>query len=192
MRRSTAFALCSRSRTSGRPSSGRACRARKLAAQRFIWTSALPIRNLPVMKLELDAGALRQPAALRGIFAQTMRAAASLYGRESSPPFALALSGMPYLSYDAVQLVAECISSTYTACFPESRVLVVICEHDVAKALGQSLQRRCGPSPRVVCLDQIQARHGDYVDLGEPIAGMMIPVVVKTLAFHDRSEVTGV
>jgi ethanolamine utilization protein EutA len=63
----------------------------------------------------------------------------------------------------------------------------LICGNDIAKALGQSLERRVGSSPKVICIDQVRVELGDYVDLGEPISGMMIPVVVKTLAFDKRA-----
>ncbi|WP_123040144.1 ethanolamine ammonia-lyase reactivating factor EutA [Cohnella candidum] len=146
--------------------------------------SLLPLRNLPVLKAELTPALLWQPEALSDSLRQIMSQGANLFGRENSPPFVLALSGLGSAGYTEVQRVADGLVEGFRAYFPDSRVFAAICENDIAKALGQSLERRFGSSPKVVCIDQVQVELGDYVDLGEPISGVMVPVVVKTLAFN--------
>jgi ethanolamine utilization protein EutA len=150
--------------------------------------SLLPIRNLPVLKLELPPQMLEQTWLLAEVLDATMRSGASLFDRDQSPPFGLALTGMNNLTYSSLQYIADRLHASFIQHFPASEAMVVICETDIAKALGQSLARRCGQRPKVVCIDQIRVEHGDYIDLGEPISGIMIPVVVKTLAFHNRAE----
>jgi ethanolamine utilization protein EutA len=152
--------------------------------------SLLPIRNLPVMKLELTPGLLEQSEQLAEAANQLMRQAAILFERDASPPFALALSGLQNAGYSSLQHLSEQLCRSFIELFPNSRIIVVICENDIAKALGQSLERRFGKGPKVVCIDQVTVENGDYIDLGEPISGMMIPVVVKTLVFHNRVGVT--
>lgn len=153
-------------------------------------TSLLPIRNLPVLKAELTPHLLERADLLSAALNQTIRQGADLFDRDASPPFALALTGLAQAGYAAVQRLSDAICAGYTAYFPDSGVIVVICENDIAKALGQSLERRFGSTTKVICIDQIAVELGDYVDLGEPIAGMMVPVVVKTLAFNKRAGVT--
>lgn len=149
--------------------------------------SLLPIRNLPVLKAELTPQLLEKPEVLTEALRQTFRYGATLFDPEASPPFALALSGLEQAGYAAVQRLSEALAQGYREYFPESGVIVLICGNDIAKALGQSLERRVGSSPKVICIDQVRVELGDYVDLGEPISGMMIPVVVKTLAFDKRA-----
>ena len=60
-------------------------------------------------------------------------------------------------------------------------VLVVVCENDMASALGQAL--RLQTSLDIICLDQINIQHGDYIDIGVPLNDSIVPVGVKTLAF---------
>lgn len=150
--------------------------------------SLLPIRNLPVLKLELTPLMLEQTRLLADVLDSIMKSGASLFDRDHSPPFGLALSGMNHLTYTSLQHLADRLQASFVQHFPASEAVVVICETDIAKALGQSLARRCGQRPKVICIDQIRVEHGDYIDLGEPISGIMIPVVVKTLAFHSRAE----
>jgi ethanolamine utilization protein EutA len=61
----------------------------------------------------------------------------------------------------------------------------------MAKALGQALELRCKGKPHIICIDQVRVEYGDYIDLGEPISGTIIPVVVKTLAFDEHTSIKG-
>ncbi|WP_239615001.1 ethanolamine ammonia-lyase reactivating factor EutA [Cohnella mopanensis] len=155
----------------------------------------LPIRNLPVLKLELSAAnegreevvrleAVRLEAELE----DTLRTAFNLFDPEAVPPFALAITGTRTMNYAFLQHLADRLESRFTHYFPRSGIMVVVCERDIAQALGQALQRRCEKRLKVICIDQIRVEHGDYIDLGEPVSGMMIPVVVKTLAFPNGAR----
>lgn len=145
----------------------------------------LPIRNLPVLKLELTESVFERQATLSGLVRQTLRHGASLFDPHASPPLALAIAGLSYAGYAQVQQLTEELCAGYRELFPLSRVMVVICENDMAKAMGQALERRLQGAVQVICIDQIRVELGDYVDLGEPIRDQMIPVVVKTLAFES-------
>ncbi|WP_282935877.1 ethanolamine ammonia-lyase reactivating factor EutA [Paenibacillus sp. RC67] len=152
--------------------------------------SLLPIRNVPVMKLELSAEVVEQPELLEQTIVQAMSTASSLYERDeaASASVALALPALKHWSYISLQNISALLVDGYRRYFPASSVMVVICANDIAKALGQSLVRRSGERPKIICIDQITVEHGDYIDLGEPIGGIMIPVVVKTLAFHGGNR----
>lgn len=147
--------------------------------------SLLPIRNLPVLKLQVDAPLLERNERLAEVLDALMRTGANLFAHDRSLPFGLALSGTHHFTYATLQRVSDLLCSSFTRHFPEMEAMVVICETDIAKALGQSLSRRCGQRPKIICIDQVRVEHGDYMDLGKPISGLMIPVVIKTLAFHS-------
>ncbi|SFT07654.1 ethanolamine ammonia-lyase reactivating factor EutA [Paenibacillus sp. BC26] len=147
----------------------------------------LPIRNLPVYRLdELTDEILANQNALMAMLAAAMRVGAGLYDKEASIPFALAMRGMNGISYASVQRLAEAISRSYLDYFAPAEVVVVVCEHDMAQALGQSLRKRLEKRMSVICIDQIPVMHGDYIDLGEPLPGMMLPVMIKTLVFRPE------
>lgn len=115
----------------------------------------LPLKNIPVFSIE-D------------------------YRRLQLPSFALALQGPASPSFQEVESIADAL------CFvlAESEgVIPILLEHDFAKALGQALKRRLKTGP-ILCLDGISVKQGDYIDIGEPIAGgLAYPVTVKTLVF---------
>ncbi|NRR03681.1 ethanolamine ammonia-lyase reactivating factor EutA [Brevibacillus sp. RS1.1] len=146
----------------------------------------LPIKNIPILKLELTEEQLADATRLRQEVALIYQLGERLFEKTTGIPFALAISGIGYCSYALLQTLSQELSEQYRATFPESQTMVVICETDMAKALGQALALRCKGAPEIICIDQVRVEYGDYIDLGEPISGTIIPVVVKTLAFDER------
>lgn len=146
----------------------------------------LPIKNIPILKLELSDEHLSNPARLSQEVASIYEMGVRLFEQTAGIPFALSLSGIGYCSYALLQTIAQELSDQYRRTFPQSQTMVVICETDMAKALGQALALRCKGAPEIICIDQVRVEYGDYIDLGEPISGTIIPVVVKTLAFDER------
>lgn len=151
----------------------------------FINPKRLPLRNLPIVKLELHPEDLQSADSLRKKITAVMELGGKLFDSKAAHPFGIVLTGFDYCSYSSLQLLAGELAAGYKRGFPASNLLVVISENDMAKALGQSLSIRCQGKPDVICIDQIRVEHGDYIDLGEPISDAMIPVVIKTLAFQD-------
>ncbi|HZG84307.1 MAG TPA: ethanolamine ammonia-lyase reactivating factor EutA [Paenibacillus sp.] len=142
---------------------------------------ALPVRNVPVVKL---GGAAPSDVA------EAFEAGRRLYGAAggSGPTFALAVPPIEPCTYALLQRLADAVAGEFLAGAAPHDVLAVVCRSDMAKALGQSLAIRLGSGRGIVCIDQVAAEHGDYIDIGEPVAGAAVPVVVKTLAFPVRAE----
>jgi ethanolamine utilization protein EutA len=140
-----------------------------------IQSSLLPLRNVPVVKVSWNELNVEQQMEMN------FRKGKELYGVNEGLPFAIGLADISYLSYSAVKELAQVMASLYTKYFPDSKVLVVVCENDMAKALGQLL--RLQTDYDVICIDQVVIDHGDYIDIGAPLHDSMVPVVVKTLAF---------
>lgn len=147
----------------------------------------LPIKNIPILKLELTQEHMIEPLRLGQEVRNVYELGQRLFGESGGIPFALALSGIGYCSYAWLQLLSQELSEQYKTIFPRSRTMVIVCETDMAKALGQALSLRCKGVPEIICIDQVRVEYGDYIDLGEPISGTIIPVVVKTLAFDEQA-----
>lgn len=68
----------------------------------------------------------------------------------------------------------------------EKEPLVIICEDDIGKALGNFLINSLGNSRPVISIDQLTMKEGDYIDIGRPLYdGGVVPVVIKTLVFSN-------
>ncbi|MNN84570.1 reactivating factor for ethanolamine ammonia lyase [compost metagenome] len=63
-------------------------------------------------------------------------------------------------------------------------MIILICENDIAKAVGNVIHLVTRGVQPCICLDQITVKHGDYIDIGYPLDGDYIPVAVKTLVFQ--------
>lgn len=133
----------------------------------------LPLKNIPVVRLE------------GGDVEQTITFGLQIYNRDACPPFALFIPMIREVTYEKIRQLSESLLANYRKLVPQCRVLIIVCENDMGKALGQALQLRSSGDMTILCIDQLKVDFGDYLDLGEPIRDTMIPVVVKTLAFRS-------
>ena len=60
------------------------------------------------------------------------------------------------------------------------RPILLALQEDMAKALGQRLALGLGQDAKILCIDRVKLKAGDYLDVGAPV-GPALPVVVKTL-----------
>ncbi|RRN71949.1 ethanolamine utilization protein [Peribacillus simplex] len=143
--------------------------------------SHLPVRNIPVYRIDfqgvLDVGT--------GTMAQSVQDAITIYDPlKEGLNFAFYLTNLPYLSFrDIQQLAAEFIEALMQK--PnQQQPLIIVMDSDYGKVLGQTfLANR--PDLPVICIDQTQVEHGDYLDIGRLLRTGVVPVVVKTLTFHN-------
>lgn len=149
----------------------------------YVNESLLPIKNIPILTVSIEENGQWDKEAFHVRLQDMMLRAKELFDIEQDPPFAIALSKIQYCTYEMLQILAYALYEQFTRHFPESRCMVTICESDMAKALGQALTKHCGQNPHVICIDQVDFTHGDYIDLGLPVAGEAISISIKTLAF---------
>lgn len=132
----------------------------------------LPLKNIPVIQL-FHGDESEQPNLLH----RRIMAKSTLY---SDQTVAIALRGRQSPKYREIRAIADQILAGLPA--TDSHPLIVIVEHDFAKALGQTLRNLLPSHKPLVCLDRIRVKGGDYIDIGAPVAGV-VPVVIKTLIF---------
>lgn len=97
----------------------------------------------------------------------------------------ICIRGKERLTYEELLHLASALKEIDRQLLNQRHPFIIICEHDMAKALGQVLRRLYGQTSReLICLDRIRIRSGDYIDIGKPVMdGVALPVVVKTLIF---------
>jgi ethanolamine utilization protein EutA len=148
---------------------------------------ALPLLNIPITVCSLPDDDEDDLNKLDEAILNAMEKASSLYtASQADPPFALAFRGGGYYSYRRLQKMADTIIWRYATEAPLAAMLLIICENDMAKALGHALVKRLAVGMKLICLDQIRASEGDYIDVGKPLKEDIIPVVIKTLMFQRK------
>lgn len=143
-------------------------------------TANLPIKNLPVYQICL------QHDFEKGLqkIARAMEEAIEIYDpQREGLNFALYLADVPYLRFREVQQLAAVLLEAVKIKPHQNQPLVIVLESDHAKVLGQTLNVQA-KEQSVICIDQIQVEHGDYLDIGQELQTGVVPVVIKTLTFH--------
>src|SRR5207249_4753473 len=65
------------------------------------------------------------------------------------------------------------------------RPLLLVVDADIAGIVGALLQQEFKVGGSLVCIDQVQLREFDYIDIGRRLPAQdVVPVVVKSLVFH--------
>lgn len=141
----------------------------------------LPIKNIPVIKIPAEEE--RDPER----FVATVRSKLPLYEKDGKlETVALVFSGQHHTSFTEIQELAETVIRAAEEIVRSDRPLILVLEHDIAKALGNAVNVLLERKKSLVCIDGIFAYDGDYIDIGEPLAqGRVVPVVTKTLIFNS-------
>lgn len=99
---------------------------------------------------------------------------------------AIAFTGEKRTSFADVQALAAAVIESAKEVIQGPYPLIVVVENDIGKVLGNALNVLLEHKKDVICIDGIKTLSGDYIDIGEPIAGgQVLPVVIKTLIFNS-------
>ncbi|NCB62509.1 MAG: ethanolamine ammonia-lyase, partial [Clostridia bacterium] len=141
----------------------------------------LPIKNIPILKVpEEDEASLEM---LKASILNQM----PLYMPEGKvEQIAIAFTGNKRTSFVEIQALAAAVIEGAKEVIGSRYPLIVVVENDVGKVLGNALNVLLGHQKEVICIDGIKTLSGDYIDIGEPVAGgQVLPVVIKTLIFNS-------
>ncbi len=141
----------------------------------------LPIKNIPILKVSEE-----DEASLETLKASILNQM-PLYKPEGKvEQIAIAFTGEKRSSFTDIQALAAALIESTKEVIESKYPLVVVVENDIGKALGNALKVLLQHEKDVICIDGIKTLSGDYIDIGEPIAGgQVLPVVIKTLIFNS-------
>lgn len=147
----------------------------------------LPVKNIPILRIT-DKEEMSLEAVIDSIRHQI-----PLYKPEGKiEQIAIAFGGWRYTRFRQIQNLAEALLAGAKEAVAGSYPLIFVMEADIAKALGNALTILLEKGERkkgLICIDGIKTLSGDYIDIGEPIAGgQVVPVVIKTLVFNTSAS----
>lgn len=141
----------------------------------------LPIKNLPVYNFDFG----REFQTGMANFEKSVKEAIDTYdANREGQNFALYISELPYMSFRDIQNLSAGIMRMMEQRPNPEMPIVLILQTDHAKVLGQTLLAMQAKQS-IICIDQINVEHGDYIDIGKILDSGVVPVVVKTLTFHS-------
>ena len=142
----------------------------------------LPLKNVPVVLPFVEDVVVDADIISREI----KRSIDNFYEEDDLDNIAIAFQGSQYFSFKDVTVLAEGIYAGFEKIRKINFPVVVVLEHDIGKVLGQSL-KVLDNDFEIICVDQIVVDEGDYIDIGNTVAGgTVVPVVIKTLIFETE------
>lgn len=144
-------------------------------------SSPFPIKNLPILKMS------RSDETSAEALSQAIKKKLDWFKLEGDlQRVAIAIEGTLNPTFTEITAYAQGLVDGMQELISRELPLILIVEHDMAKALGQAMYAKLQYKKDVICLDSIKLDNGDYIDIGKPIAeGTVLPVVVKTLVFNE-------
>jgi ethanolamine utilization protein EutA len=168
----------------------------------LVGQSALPLRNVPVVRLGEPLADDIDPGSLAAAFADR----ATRQDVDTSGPVALAFSWSGPVSYQRLAAVAHAIARVAESAGGRdgdvSRdgdgdvrgggggdALIVVVDADVAQSLGAILTEEAGLRRRLIVLDGIELADFDFIDVGEYLDPPgVLPVLIKSLLFASGAD----
>ena len=144
----------------------------------------LPIYNVPVLMLPpVPAGEIDPSTVTQSI--STARARLDVDDSRDIIALALQFDGSP--DYGRLLALAQGIASAFAD--TGDAPLVLMLDRALGRVLGRLLDAQLGLQRKVICLDGIEVRDFEYVDIGLPVEPtMVVPVVVKCLLFESGAR----
>jgi ethanolamine utilization protein EutA len=139
--------------------------------------SALPVSNVPVVRLAAPLGDGFDPVAV----AAALEATARQHDVSLHEPVALAVSWTGTVSYPPLAALARTVA---TVAGHGGELLLLVLDADIGQALGALLVEEAGLERPLVVLDSIELASLDYLDVGQYLDPPgVVPVVIKSLLF---------
>jgi ethanolamine utilization protein EutA len=142
---------------------------------------SFPIRNVPVMRVDVDQSKLSAEHVVSQINASFQRFDLN----EGDEIIALYFKDPVRVSYPQLELFAKSIEAALANTIKNKLPVILIFETDIACSVGNVIRRETQVKTNLLSLDELKLKEGDWVDIGEPLVdGQVFPVTVKSLVFH--------
>jgi ethanolamine utilization protein EutA len=146
---------------------------------------AFPIRNVPVIRVDVDRSIL----SVEHIISQINESFQRFDLEEGEDIIALYFKDPVMASYPQLELFARSIEGALTNSIQNKIPIILIFDTDIACSVGSVIRRETDLKTNLLSLDELNLKEGDWIDIGEPlVAGQVFPVTVKSLVFHNNNS----
>jgi ethanolamine utilization protein EutA len=146
---------------------------------------AFPIRNVPVIRVDVD----RSKLSIEHIISQINVSFQRFDVEEGKDIIALYFKDPVMASYPQLELFARSIERALTNSIQNKIPIILIFDTDIACSVGNVIRRETDLKTNLLSLDELNLKEGDWIDIGEPlVAGQVFPVTVKSLVFHNNNS----
>jgi ethanolamine utilization protein EutA len=139
----------------------------------------LPVRNIPVVHVTMDAGHLD-----RERIGAEIRTGLEEIDLDNVPGVTIAFTWRGDPEHSRLKATAGAILGALAPVQERIKLLLVAIDGDIGKTFGRLMHRELNWPGKIICLDGVELHELDYIDLAELIAPPgVVPVVIKSLLF---------
>ena len=149
----------------------------------------LPLRNLQVVTPQIE-----QTDAITAdeIKAAVGRALQRFDADDPDRAVALAIRWELGPAYPLIRTLAEGLVGAMKAHIDKGQPLVLVFDADIAKLMGNIIERELIPGAGIISIDGIDLKDFDFVDIGQELPdAKAVPVVIKSLIFRHTEHGRG-
>ncbi|HWP23327.1 MAG TPA: ethanolamine ammonia-lyase reactivating factor EutA, partial [Candidatus Binatia bacterium] len=149
----------------------------------------LPLRNLQVVTPQFEQTEGITPGE---IAASVGRALERFDATDTERAVALAIRWELGPSYPLIRTLAEGLVHGMKAHVDEGQPLVLVFDADIAKLMGNIIERELIPGAGIISIDGIDLKDFDFIDIGQELPdAKAVPVVIKSLIFRHTEHGRG-
>ncbi|MFW9806131.1 MAG: ethanolamine ammonia-lyase reactivating factor EutA [Candidatus Thorarchaeota archaeon] len=90
---------------------------------------------------------------------------------------------------DRFRVFARALEKALPNSIANNKPIILIFAYDFAKVLGISIRDETSIQSNLLCLDELDMKAGDWIDIGSPLKETQaFPVTVKSLVFNENKE----
>jgi ethanolamine utilization protein EutA len=142
----------------------------------------LPLRNLQVVTPQI---AQHEPLAPADVKDAIQRALQRFDISDGDRAAALAIHWELGPSYPLIRSLAQGVAEAMKEHVDKGQPLVLVFDADIAKLVGNIIEREFLPGSGIISIDGIDLKDFDFVDIGEELPdARAVPVVIKSLIFR--------
>ncbi len=144
----------------------------------------LPLRNLQVVTPQI---AQKEPLLAADVKDAVEKALQRFDIVDGDRTAALAIHWELGPSYPLIRTLAEGVVGAMKEHVDKGQPLVLVFDADIAKLVGNIIERELLPGSGIISIDGIDLKDFDFVDIGEELPdARAVPVVIKSLIFRHR------
>ena len=149
----------------------------------------LPLRNLQVVTPQFEQ---RETITVAEIRDAVTRALQRFDAQDTERTVALAIRWELGPSYPLIRTLAEGLVNAMKDHIDQGQPLVLVFDADIAKLMGNIIERELIPGAGIISIDGIDLKDFDFIDIGQELPdAKAVPVVIKSLIFRHTEHVHG-
>jgi len=144
-------------------------------------TISFPIRNVPVIRVDVDPSRL----SAEHVIGQVKAAFRRFDINEGQEVIALYFKDPVRVFYPQLELFAKSIEQALANTVKHKLPVILVFGTDIACSVGNVIRRETRLKTNLLAIDELKLKEGDWIDIGQPlVSGQVYPVTVKSLVFH--------